>query len=140
MKHTLLKMVLLVCALALVCVGLTACNNDPANTDTPDTTESTIRTTETHPTLNLVDATGSPLLGIWTVESEKTAITQLKFSEDGSAIITADNGVLGGTFVLEGDHLTIALTGSVMEGTATIEGDTVTFVTANDTLTLTKAQ
>ena len=142
MKHTLFRGAALLCALLMVCFGLAACGNadTDTNTDTtPTAANDTAETTAARPTMNLVDAADSTIVGEWTVEAENAAITALKFCEDGTAIITTENGVLGGSFVQDGDKLTIATTSSTMEGTMVTDGDTVVFTTASDTLTLTKA-
>ena len=142
MKHTLFTCAAWLCALLMVCVGLTACGDTATEPDTTTPTEANdtaTTTTAPRPTMNLVDATDSVIVGEWTVEAESATITALKFCEDGTVIITTDNGVLGGSFVQNGDQLTIATTSSTMEGTFTVDGDTVVFTTASDTLTLTKA-
>lgn len=148
MKHTVLKGTALLCALLLVCVGLTACNQnqtepDASATDTTTTAAENVTTLSTvaRPTVNRVDATGSALIGEWNVKSDNSTITALTFREDGTAVITTANGQLGGTFVQTGnDQLSISTTSSTMEGTFTVDGNTVVFTTENATLTLTKVK
>ncbi len=145
MKHIVLKAFALLCTLLLVCTGLTACGNTTDPETPADGTVTTVpgdtNATATRPTLQPVEATGSIFLGEWNVKSEKTAILKLTFEENGTVIITTENGALGGTFVQTGDdQLSISTSSSVMEGTFTVDGDTIVFTTANDTLTLTKAK
>lgn len=148
MKHTVLKGAALLCALLLVCVGLTACNQNQADpdasaTDTTTTAAENVTTpsTVTRPTVNPVDAAGSALIGEWNVKSDNSTITKLTFNEDGTAVITTANGQLGGTFVQTGDdQLSLSTTSSTLEGTFTMDGDTVVFTTQNATLTLTKVK
>lgn len=140
MKQLVTRALSVLVCIALLCIGLTACQSSDTNATVEPTVTTTSTEKETYPTQTLVDATDSPLLGSWSVATISSPINEIEFREDGSLTMSANANQLGGTFVFDSatNQLTIHTSSSTMEGSCVFDGDTVTFTSANDTWVLTK--
>ena len=120
-------------AAALLCVlmlaSFAACKSNPTYNELPTPPENTIQ---------LEDATGSVLLGDWTVEAVASRITEISFHQDGSVVMVNNRNNLGGSFTDDGTTVAITISGQTLKGTYAVEGDKITITTDNDKLVLTK--
>ncbi len=88
--------------------------------------------------IELEDATGSPLLGEWTVTAQSANFTAMTFNQNGSLEVKYLKNILGGVFTDDGTTVNMTISGNTLTGTYTVDGDTITITTANDVLVLTK--
>lgn len=141
MKSMLLKLAAIAVCVMLLCGALCGCNKTPDTTDTTPTTVADATTTDpvvTLPTYVREDATGSALIGTWTVDSHGGTVTGLEFRKDGSVVVTMGDAQIGGGFVEDGAQVTLNVAGAPKVFTATFTGDVVTLENDTETWTLTK--
>ena len=125
-----MKQLIAISLCVLMLIGFTACKQGPKYPNHPSPPPSNIE---------LQDATGSVLLGEWTVKTSSTQFDTLIFYTDGSLEAHYGNNILGGVFTDDGTTVSITISSQVLSGAYTVDGDTVTIKAETGDMVLTKA-
>lgn len=129
---------LLALMMLCVCVG---CNNtaDPGLVTEATTTKATLPdVTVARPTNTAQEVDENcPFIGTWTVTAQALTANEMTFKADGTVSMTTAMGSIGGLFTYTDTELVISTDSKELKGTYVVEGNVITVTTANDVITLT---